>query len=150
LISGQVYPRRVKYIYTLFNFFFRHEGNQPAQHLIDGFGIGEIGLHIFVEKYRARFFDDGYPEPDFEQTLFEQNTLLYCGRKKPKGKDLTDFEKYHNRLIAKFRPSIESLFNWINEKTQIQKAGKVRSTGGLMLHGWGKLAVAFFLLVFNY
>ncbi len=124
----------------------RHERNQPAQRLIDGLSIGEIGLHIFVEKYRARFFDDGYPEPNFEQILFEQNTLLYCGRKKPKDKDLTDFEKYHNRFIAKFRQPI----NWINEKTQIQKAGKVRSTGGLTLHGWGKLTVAFFVLVFNY
>ena len=94
--------------------------------------------------------DLAYPEPDFEQTLSQQNTLLYTGQKKPKGKELTKFEKYHNRLIAKFRQPIESLFNWINEKTQIQKASKVRSTDGLMLHCWGKLAVAFFLLVFNY
>ena len=91
-----------------------------------------------------------YPEPDFKQTLLEQNTRLYTGGKKPKGADLTKFEKYHNRLISNFHQPIESLFNWINEKTQIQKASKVRSTNGLMLHCWGKLAVAFFLLVFNY
>ena len=94
--------------------------------------------------------DLAYPEPEFENSLAAQNTLLYSGRKKPKGADLTKFEKYHNRLISKFRQPIESLFNWINEKTQIQKASKVRSTDGLMLHCWGKLAVAFFLLVFNY
>ncbi len=94
--------------------------------------------------------DLAYPEPEFEQTLFEQNTRLYTGRKKPKESDLTDFEKYHNRLIAKFRQPIESLFNWINEKTHIQKASKVRSTDGLLIHCWGKLAVAFYLLVFNY
>jgi len=94
--------------------------------------------------------DLAYPEPDFEQTLSQQNTLLYTGQKKPKGKELTKFEKYHNRLIAKFRQPIESLFNWINEKTQIQKAIKVRSADGLLLHCWGKLAVAFFLLVLNY
>ncbi len=94
--------------------------------------------------------DLAYPEPDFRQTLNEQNTNLYTGCKKPKGADLTKFEKYHNRLISKFRQPIESLFNWINEKTHIQKAGKVRSADGLMLHCWGKLAVAFYLLVFNY
>ncbi len=94
--------------------------------------------------------DLAYPEADFKQTLFQQNTTLYTGRKKPKGKDLTKLEKYHNRLISKFRQPVESLFNWIHEKTQIQKASKVRSTDGLMLHCWGKLAVAFFLLVFNY
>jgi hypothetical protein len=53
-----------------------------VQRLIDGLSIGEIGLHIFVEKYQARFFDDSYPEPDFEQTLFEQNTLPYKRTKK--------------------------------------------------------------------
>jgi hypothetical protein len=94
--------------------------------------------------------DLAYPEPDFRHTLNKQNTNLYTGCKKPKGADLTKFEKYHNRLISKFRQPIESLFNWINEKTQIQRAGKVRSADGLMLHCWGKLAVAFYLLVFNY
>ena len=94
--------------------------------------------------------DLAYPEPDFRQTLNGQNTNLYTGCKKPKGKDLTKFEKYHNRLVSKFRQPIESLFNWIHEKTQIQKASKVRSADGLLLHCWGKLAVAFYLLVFNY
>ncbi|HXG86308.1 MAG TPA: hypothetical protein VNI84_19980, partial [Pyrinomonadaceae bacterium] len=64
--------------------------------------------------------------------------------------DLTKLEKYHNRLISKFRQPIESLFNWIHEKTNIQRAGKIRSADGLMLYCWGKLAVAFYLLVFNY
>jgi len=94
--------------------------------------------------------DLAYPETDFSQTLRQQNTLLYTGCKKPKGAELTKFEKYHNRLISKFRQPIESLFNWIHEKTHIQTAGKVRSADGLMLHCWGKLAVAFYLLVFNY
>ncbi len=94
--------------------------------------------------------DLAYQEPAFEQSLKDQNTRLLTGFKKPKGKTLTQFEKYHNRLIAKFRQPIESLFNWINEKTELQKASKVRSAEGLMLHYWGKLAVAFYLLVFNY
>lgn len=94
--------------------------------------------------------DLAYPEPEFELSLKEQNTRLFTGYKKPKGTDLTESEKYHNRLISKFRQPIESLFNWINEKTNIQTASKVRSADALMLHCWGKLAVAFFLLVFNY
>jgi len=94
--------------------------------------------------------DLAYPEPDFRQILNGQNTNLYTACKKPKGADLTKLEKYHNRLVSKFRQPIESLFNWIHEKTQIQKASKVRSADGLLLHCWGKLAVAFYLLVFNY
>jgi hypothetical protein len=62
---------------------------------------------------------------------------------------MTPPEKYINRLISKFRQPIESLFNWIDEKANIQTASEVRSTNGLMLHCWGKLSVAFYLLVFN-
>jgi hypothetical protein len=94
--------------------------------------------------------DLAYPEAEFKLSLKEQKTRLFTGYKKPKGNDLTKFQKYHNRLIAKLRQPIESLFNWINEKTHIQTAAKVRSANGLMLHCWGKLAVAFYLLVFNY
>jgi hypothetical protein len=94
--------------------------------------------------------DLAYLETEFESLLKEQNTRLLTGFKKPKGKDLTKHEKYHNRLISKFRQPIESLFNWIDEKTKLQTASKVRSANALMIHCWGKLAVAFFLLVFNY
>ena len=79
-----------------------------------------------------------------------QQTRLVAPRKKPKGKELTDDESYYNRLVRRIRQPIESLFNWMEEKTQIQRASKVRSTDALMIHCWGKLAVAFFLLVFNY
>jgi len=94
--------------------------------------------------------DLAYPEAEFKESLSGQNTRLLTGFKKPKGKDLTEFEKYHNRLVSKFRQPIESLFNWIDEKTNIQTASKVRSANALLIHCWGKLAVAFFLFVFNY
>ena len=79
-----------------------------------------------------------------------QETRLLTAKKKPKGTLLSEIEKYHNRLIAKFRQPIESLFNWIIEKTDIQKASKVRSTDALLIHCWGKLVVALYLLVFYY
>jgi len=96
------------------------------------------------------FGDLAYPTPDIISHLQEQRTRLVAPRKKPKGKELTDDEKYYNRLVRRIRQPIESLFNWMEEKTQIQRASKVRSTDALMIHCWGKLAVAFFLLVFNY
>lgn len=96
------------------------------------------------------FGDLAYPTPEIISHLKEQQTRLVAPRKKPKGKELTDDENYYNRLVRRIRQPIESLFNWIQEKTQIQRASKVRSTDALMIHCWGKLAVAFFLLVFNY
>src|SRR5205085_2677027 len=96
------------------------------------------------------FGDLAYPTPEIIAHLKEQQTRLIAPQKKPKGKDLTLDEKYDNRLVRRIRQPIESLFNWIEEKTQIQRASKVRSTDALLIHCWGKLAVAFFLLVFNY
>jgi hypothetical protein len=96
------------------------------------------------------FGDLAYPTPEIGSHLKEQQTRLIAPKKKPKGKELTTEENYYNRLVRSIRQPIESLFNWIEEKTGIQRASKVRSTDALMLHCWGKLAVAFFLLVFNY
>src|SRR5947209_212219 len=96
------------------------------------------------------FGDLAYPTPEIINHLKEQQTRLVAPQKKPKGKELTNDENYYNRMVRRIRQPIESLFNWIQEKTQVQRASKVRSTDALMIHCWGKLAVAFFLLVFNY
>ncbi|MEJ7710264.1 MAG: transposase [Pyrinomonadaceae bacterium] len=96
------------------------------------------------------FGDLAYPTPEIVAHLKEQQTRLITPHKKPKGAELSDEQKYYNRLVRGIRQPVESLFNWIQEKTQIQKASKVRSTDALLIHCWGKLAVAFFLLVFYY
>ena len=82
--------------------------------------------------------------------LAEQNTELLVPQKKPKGKELNCFEKEHNRLISRIRQPIESFFNWLIEKTQIQRASQVRSTDGLLVHCFGKLTFALLLLVSYY
>ena len=94
--------------------------------------------------------DRAYKDAAFADYLKAQQTRLVTGFRKPRNQELSKFEKYHNKLVSKFRQPIESLFNWINEKTNLQDAATVRSTQGLLLHCWGKLAVAFFLFVFNY
>ena len=109
----------------------------------------------FIEQQPAiasteLFGDLAYPTPQIISHLKEQRTRLVTPLKKPKGKELTDGEKYYNQLVRRIRQPVESLFNWVEEKTGIQRASKVRSTDALMIHCWGKLAVAFFLLVFNY
>jgi hypothetical protein len=96
------------------------------------------------------FGDLAYPTSEIIASLKQQNSCLIAPRKKPKGKELTDSEKYYNKLVRRLRQPIESLFNWIIEKTNIQQASKVRSADALLIHCWGKLAVAFFLLVFYY
>ena len=96
------------------------------------------------------FGDKAFAQKEIINLLKAQNSQLAVPKKKPKNAELSSFEKYHNRLISKFRQPIESLFNWINEKTALQKASKVRSTNALLIHCWGKLVFAFYLLVFYY
>ena len=90
------------------------------------------------------FGDLAYPTPEIIAHLKEQQTRLIAPQKKPKCKELTADEKYYNRLVRSIRQPVESLFNWIQEKTQIQKASKVRSTNALMVHCWGKLVLCNF------
>jgi hypothetical protein len=63
------------------------------------------------------------------------------------------WDKAYNDLyswnVSSIRQPIESLFNWIIEKTDIQRASKVRSTNGLLVHVFGKIAAAFIFLIFN-
>ena len=47
-----------------------------------------------------------------------------------------------SQAVSKVRQPIESFFNWLNEKTEIQRASKVRATKGLLVHIFGKLAIA--------
>ena len=65
---------------------------------------------------------------------------------------ITQREKAHRDLfstaVSKVRQPIESFFNWLNEKTNIQRAMKVRSTSGLLIHTMGKIAIAFIYLIF--
>jgi hypothetical protein len=43
----------------------------------------------------------------------------------------------------------EALFNWLIEKTDIQRASKVRSTRGLTVHIFGRIAAVYIFLIFN-
>lgn len=60
-------------------------------------------------------------------------------------------EKAYNdafsRAVSSVREPIESFFSWLQEKTQIQFASKVRSSTGLAVHIFGKLAAALCILM---
>ncbi|HXG92128.1 MAG TPA: IS982 family transposase, partial [Blastocatellia bacterium] len=54
-----------------------------------------------------------------------------------------------SRFVSAMRQPIESLFNWLIQRSGIQEASKVRSTDGLLVHCYGKLTLCCFLLLFN-
>lgn len=53
-----------------------------------------------------------------------------------------------SKAVSSIRQPIEAFFNWLNEKTNIQKASAVRSSNGLIVHVFGKIAAAFIGLIF--
>jgi hypothetical protein len=59
-----------------------------------------------------------------------------------------DVSMLYNRFVSAIRQALESLFNWLIRRTDLQNASRVRSSQGLKVHCYGKLAVACLLLTF--
>lgn len=78
----------------------------------------------------------------------EQDLTLWTPVKKAKGQAYVDpFDQWLSTAVRRVRQPSESLFNWLEEKTGIQRASKVRSYNGLVVHVFGRLAAAMWLLL---
>ena len=58
------------------------------------------------------------------------------------------YNDLYSKAVSKVRQPIEAFFNWLIEKTDFQRASKARSTAGLLVHVFGKIAAAFIYLIF--
>ena len=91
------------------------------------------------------FGDKAYERPDANQVELAQNLTVLTPVKKKKGQKYLDAdEQWLSRAVSQVRQPIETLFGWIEEKTGIECAGKVRSYEGLMVHVFGRFAAAMF------
>jgi hypothetical protein len=118
-------------------------------------------LNLFKESWsnikNTIFFGDKiYCDKDFFSKLeMDKNSNMLTPVKGIKG--YSDWDKNHDRAandlfskaVSTIRQPIEGLFSWLIEKTDLQRASKVRSSKGLMVHVFGKIAAAFILLIFN-
>ena len=83
-----------------------------------------------------------------QRSQTEQDLTLWTPVKKAKGQPYLDpFDQWLSTAVSRVRQPIESLFNWLEEKTGIQRASKVRSYNGLLVHVFGRLAAAMWLLL---
>jgi hypothetical protein len=55
----------------------------------------------------------------------------------------------YSRAVSIARQPIESLFNWLQEKTNIHKASKIRSSEGLISFIYSRLIAAFFVIIIS-
>lgn len=99
--------------------------------------------------------DKAYANTDFWSEKMRTNNLsILTPIKATKGQ--SEWEKQQQKAwadlyssaVSSVRQPIESLFNWLNEKTKIQMASKVRSTKGLLTFICGRIAAAFIKLIF--
>jgi hypothetical protein len=112
-----------------------------------GFGDRKAYDQLLPELMNNVFADKAY-QKEGKSMLREGSVLLHTPVKKQKGQKLLDSaDKLLSSAISSIRQPIESLFNWLEEKTSIQMASKVRSYNGLMVHVFGRIAAAFFLLI---
>lgn len=94
--------------------------------------------------------DRAYIDADWAEELMSQhNVRIVIPRKKQKYDTLCSRDAFSTR-ISSLRQPIESFFHWVNIKSGIQDASRVRSLDGLLFHVFASLAFACFLLRFYY
>ena len=140
---------------------FRRPNRIPFPELFQITPASVNDLSLFKQEWgelenRTYFGDKIYHNTEyFEDILSKHNSLMLTPIKKVKGKDecLEMRDKAANDLfstaVSKVRQPIESLFNWLIEMTDIQRASKVRSTKGLLVHIFGRIAAAYIVLILN-
>lgn len=131
----------------------------PEQFLFTSASENDLNLfrQAWGEIKNRTFYGDKiyHDEHYFEKGFKNHHSIMLTPVKGIKGQTeiIRMRDKAANDLfstaVSKVRQPIESLFNWLIEKTDIQRASKVRSAKGLMVHIFGRIAAAYIFLIFN-
>jgi len=140
---------------------FSRPGHLPFPESLIVTPASENDLNV-QKQYWSNFYDRTfygdkiYNDPDFFKNMTESyNSRMLIPIKAIKGQSpiIAQRDKAANDLfstaVSKIRQPIEALFNWLIEKTDIQRASKVRSSNGLIVHIFGRIAAAYIFLIFN-
>jgi hypothetical protein len=128
----------------------RQPGSLPIPEYIGVTGASDHDSKIFDQirpqlHNKELYGDKAYQRPDAEYIRRAQNLTVLTPVKKQKGQHhLEPEDQWLSTAVSRVRQPIEALFAWIEEKTGIECASKVRSYKGLMVHVFGKLAAALF------
>jgi len=128
----------------------RQAGTLPSPEYIGvtaaSYNDGKIFDQIRPELTDEELYGDkAYQRPDAKAVQELQNLSVRTPVKKKKGQKYLDAdEQWLSTAVSRVRQPIETIFGWIEEKTGIECAGKVRSYQGLMVHVFGRLAAAMF------
>lgn len=140
---------------------FRRDQRLPFPEQLLLTPASENDLNVFKNVWSSidnrTFYGDKiyYDNPYFEDLYQTHNSVMLTPVKGIKNQ--SDWEKHFDRAandmfsraVSAVRQPIEGFFHWLIEKTDFQRANKVRSSKGLLVHVFGKLAAAFIYLIFN-
>lgn len=140
---------------------FRRIGKLPYPEQIHFSPASVNDITLYKQEWakienKTFFGDKAYRDLQLNQQMItELNSEMYTPIKAVKG--MADVIKKRDkaaddifsRAVSRVRQPIEAFFNWLIEKVDIQRASKVRSTKGLMIHAFGRLAAAFLNFKFN-
>lgn len=132
---------------------FHRQGHLPIMELIQLGPASEHDLQAQREllrqvPQRVVFGDKAFCDQGLKELFHQSGGELLTPVKYKKGQILEDKQRHkaaddlYSRAVSKIRQPIESFFNWLIEHTDIQKATKVRSLKGLLVHVFGKIAAA--------
>lgn len=140
---------------------FSRPGHLPFPESLIVTPASENDLNV-QKQYWSNFYDRTfygdkiYNDVDFFNKMTRSyNSRMMIPIKAVKGQALkiSQIDKAANDLystaVSRIRQPIEALFNWLIEKTDIQRASKVRSAKGLVVHIFGRIAAAYIFLIFN-
>lgn len=94
------------------------------------------------------FADKAYADGELKLNLAAKQVTLLTPYKRRKNEPARFNDPLGARFVSAIRQPIESFFKWLNAKTDYQDASSVRSSKGLLVHCYGKLAFAGLLLCF--
>ena len=142
-------------------FSVRVKGTLPHPKALVVTPASESDLSVFRENWssvddKVVFADKAYIDRGMQQSMAQNNSEVLTPVKYTRGVPECIKQRFKaaddllSRAVSSIRQPIESLFSWLLEKSDIQRASKVRSTNGLFVHIFAKLtAVLCAKLVFN-
>ncbi len=130
----------------------------PEQLLITPASVSDLDVfkNSWSDMANRCFFGDKiyYNKRYFAELEREKGSVMLTPVKAIKGQTIQEKQRnkaaddLFSKAVSKVRQPIEGFFNWLIEKTDFQRASKVRSTKGLLVHVFGKMAAAFINLIF--
>ena len=145
---------RDEYYYgvKLHTFAARHTGTLPTACAIMVSRASDHDLPIARRIMQAccpfrcgtLYADKAYIDEDWEIVLNRDYSVRIITPRKQRKNDFLRGGDAFSSFVSALRQQIECFFNWLNAHTNIQSASRVRSSSGLLVHIFGRIAAAFF------